>query len=181
MLHIPLTDEAELLQLAPDHAEELFALVAANRAYLRAWLPWVDDMRTADNSRDFIARMAREYAEGGNPTAVIRYRDRLAGVIGIHTINWNDRKTSIGYWLGEAFQGQGLMTRACRAMVEHALVTERLNRVEIHAATGNTRSRAIPERLGFTHEGCLRQAQWLYDHFVDLELYAMLREEWETK
>jgi ribosomal-protein-serine acetyltransferase len=139
----------------------------------------VDDIRTVDSSRDFITRMDQEFADNGNPTAVIRHGGRLAGVIGIHHITWNDRKTSIGYWLGAEYQGKGLMTRACAAMIDVALVQERLNRVEITAATGNARSRAIPERLGFTHEGRLRQAQWLYDHFVDLELYAMLRDAWE--
>ncbi|OPZ83192.1 MAG: putative ribosomal N-acetyltransferase YdaF [bacterium ADurb.Bin429] len=178
MLRYTLTDDADLIELGDEHAEELFALVARNRAHLRAWLPWVDDTRTVETIDAFIARMRREQADTGNPTMVLRLRGQLAGVIGIHPINWNDRKTSLGYWLSAEYQGRGLMTRACRTMVNYALVEERLNRVEITAATGNGRSRAIPERLGFTHEGCLRQAQWLYDHFVDLELYAMLREEW---
>jgi ribosomal-protein-serine acetyltransferase len=179
MFPYALTDDAALHLLQPHHAEELFALVVQNRAGLRAWMPWVDDIRTVESIQEFIARMQAEQADTGNPTAVIMVRERLAGVIGIHPIHWNDRKTSLGYWLGAEFQGQGLMTRACRAMVHYALVEEGLNRVEITAATGNARSRSIPERLGFTHEGCMRQAQWLYDHFVDLELYAMLREEWE--
>jgi len=41
------------------------------------------------------------------------------------------------------------MTLVVRALVDHALRTWELNRVEVRAAPGNTRSRAIPERLGF--------------------------------
>jgi ribosomal-protein-serine acetyltransferase len=55
-----------------------------------------------------------------------------------------------------------------------------LNRVEIRAAEFNTRSRAIPERLGFTQEGIIRQAEWLYDYYVDHVVYGMLSEEWKT-
>src|SRR3712207_8983550 len=42
-----------------------------------------------------------------------------------------------------------------------------LNRVSIACATENKKSCAIPERLGFRREGVQRQAEWLYDHFVD--------------
>jgi len=40
------------------------------------------------------------------------------------------------------------------------------------------RSRAIPERLDFRQEGVLQQAEWLYDHFVDLVVYSVLAREW---
>jgi len=40
------------------------------------------------------------------------------------------------------------------------------------------KSRAIPERLGFKHERTIKQAQWLYDHFVDYAVYEMSAGEW---
>jgi len=43
----------------------------------------------------------------------------------------------------------------------------------------NTRSRAIAERLGFRLEGVHRDAEWLYDHFVDLACYAMVARDWK--
>ena len=49
----------------------------------------------------------------------------------------------------------------------------------VHVATENEKSRALPERFGFTEEGILRQAEWLYDHYVDHIVYRLLREEWE--
>ena len=70
------------------------------------------------------------------------------------------------------------MTRACAAMVSYAFREWPLNRVQIRCATGNVRSCAIPQRLGFTREGVIRQSEWLYDHFVDLVLYSMLASEW---
>ena len=55
----------------------------------------------------------------------------------------------IGYWLGEQFQGKGIMTAACRVLVNYAFNEFKLHRVEIKCATGNTKSCAIPERLLF--------------------------------
>jgi ribosomal-protein-serine acetyltransferase len=97
-----------------------------------------------------------------------------------HPIDWAERKVEIGYWLGESFQGKGLMTKACKTLITYAFAELGLNKVEIHCATENIRSCAIPKRLGFTQEGILRDAEWLYDHFVNLVVYGMLAREWQS-
>jgi ribosomal-protein-serine acetyltransferase len=48
-------------------------------------------------------------------------------------------------------------------------------------ATENEKSCAVPERLGFRREGIERQAEWLYDHFVDHAVYSALASEWPTR
>jgi len=73
------------------------------------------------------------------------------------------------------------MTASCRACISHAFTELKLNRVEIRCAVENRKSRAIPERLGFRFEGTLREAQWLYDHFVEHALYGMLAREWHLQ
>jgi ribosomal-protein-serine acetyltransferase len=66
-------------------------------------------------------------------------------------------------------------------LVNHAFASFNLHRLTITCATGNLRSRAIPPRLGFVHEGRQRDAEWLYDHFVDHEMYVQLQPEWEAQ
>lgn len=100
-------------------------------------------------------------------------------MIGVHYIDRANRKASIGYWLGEQFQGLGLMTKACKACIDYLFDEQHLHRVEIRCAVENKRSRAIPERLGFTNEGTIRESEWLYDHFVDHVVYGMLSREWK--
>jgi len=159
-------------------AAEVLAAVEANREHLREWLPWVDHHRTADDTLLFLEEVDRQWGENGAMTCGLRWRGRLVGVIGYHRIDWTNRNTKIGYWLGKDAGGRGMMTRAVSAMVDHAFGELGLHRVEIRAATGNLRSRAIPERLGFWHEGRSRDAEWLYDHWVDLEVYAMTEPVW---
>ena len=53
-----------------------------------------------------------------------------------------------------------------------------MNKVRISVAEENARSRAIPERLGFKIEGIAREAEWLYDHYVNHVLYAAIKSEW---
>jgi len=70
------------------------------------------------------------------------------------------------------------MTEAVRALVEYAFDAWKLNRVEIRAAVGNAKSRAIPERLGFMEEGLLREAERIGVRYEDLVVYAMLAKDW---
>ncbi|MCL6452176.1 MAG: GNAT family N-acetyltransferase [Alicyclobacillus sp.] len=175
------SDEVQLKLLDLGDAEKLFSLTDASRHYLREWLPWVDATKTVDDSKAFIQFTLQQFASNNGFQAGILYNGQMAGVVGFHEINWANRSTSIGYWLGEGFQGRGIMTGACRAMVDIAFRVYGLNRVEIRAAVENRKSRAIPERLGFQQEGVCRQSEWIYDHFVDHVVYGMLAEDWIDK
>jgi ribosomal-protein-serine acetyltransferase len=87
----------------------------------------------------------------------------------------------IGYWLAESAEGRGLMSAAVAALLRHGFRDLKLNRIEIRAGVRNRRSRAIPERLGFRHEGTLRQAERLPERLVDHAVYAMLAGEWQGR
>lgn len=178
MFTYQLSEDAELRLLEAHHAQELFDLTDRNRNYLRQWLPWLDSAMTAHDTRNFIKDALQQFAANEGFQAGIWHKGELAGVIGYHKIDWFNRQVEIGYWLGAEFQGKGLMTEACRALIDHAFRDLKLNRVTIRCASGNTRSCAIPERLGFTREGTIAQGEWLYDHYVDLVVYGMLAGEW---
>jgi ribosomal-protein-serine acetyltransferase len=84
------------------------------------------------------------------------------------------RNAIIGYWLAEEYEGRGLITRAVRALIDHAFGEWQLHRVEIRAAAENVRSRAVPERLGFTQEGVLREAELVGGEYQDLVVYGLV-------
>ncbi len=171
-------NDLELRVLQDADVGPLFVLMDRNRLYLREWLGWVDGTVDLADMAAFVERGQQQFAAENGFQAGVWYRGVLAGVIGYHYLDWQHHQTEIGYWLGAEFQGQGVMTRACRVLVDYAICVLRMNRVQIRAAPGNGRSRAIPERLGFVQEGVQLQAEWLYDHFVDLVLYRMLAAEW---
>ena len=62
----------------------------------------------------------------------------------------------LGYWNVRGFEGQGLITKACRRLIEYGFIERDLHRIEIQAAADNHRSRAVAERLGFTFEASMR-------------------------
>ncbi|PZD96184.1 RimJ/RimL family protein N-acetyltransferase [Paenibacillus sambharensis] len=178
MLSCKINDLLELRLLENRHAEEMFLLVDSNRGRLREWLPWLDNTVSVEQCREFIRMSLKAFAENNGLYLGIFHQGRLAGCVSLNNIDWSNRKTTIGYWLSEDFEGRGTMTAACRTLIDYIFHELLLNRVEIRAAVQNTKSRAIPERLGFVQEGIVRQAEWLYDHYVDHVVYGMLKEEW---
>ena len=80
--------------------------------------------------------------------------------------------------LAERWQGHGIITRACQALIHHAFEEMGMEKVEISAAQENDASRAVCERLGMVQEGVIRRAERLADRVVDHVNYGLLREDW---
>lgn len=178
---IIVSEPIQLEPMAEGQASVLFQLVDRSRKHLRTWLPWVDAMQSAEQFEQFI-RAAKAREEGGSEASwLIFYKGELAGRIGIHYINQQNKYGSVGYWLGQEFEGKGIATKACEKVIGYGFNDLQLNRIELKCGTGNEKSAAIPHRLGFTKEGVLREAELVNDHFIDLSLFSMLRSEWTEK
>lgn len=176
---LSLRGDSYLRLLDESDAGELHALIERNRDHLARWLPWAEGQTAAD-TLGFIRRARGQLDRNDGFQAAVVRSGAIAGVIGYHGVDWSSRSTSVGYWLGERSQGAGTMTEAVRALTDHALLTWKLNRVEIRAASKNLRSRAIPGRLGFREEGTLRQAERVGDLYLDIVVYSMLAAEWDV-
>ncbi len=181
MITLRIDDDLYLRQLSEADAKPLFAVIDANRQYLRQWLPWLDTSRSPDDTLAFIRMALDQFANNDGFAAGIWYRDAVVGTIGFHKVDWLNRSVEIGYWLAADCQGKGIVTRACVAFIDHALFEWHLHRVQIRCAVGNSKSCRIPERLGFVREGMQRHAEFLYDHYADLIVYGMLESEWKEK
>ncbi len=179
MFERQIQDGVFLRLLEERHAPAAFAAVERDRDYLGRWLPWVAQTTEVDYTANFIKLSLEQFAHNEGLAAGIWCGDELIGTIGTHKIDWLNRRVEIGYWLASRFQGRGTITAACRALIDHAFLEWKLNRVEIHCADGNLKSCAIPERLGFQFEGVLRKAQLVNGAYLDTRVYAMLCQDWK--
>lgn len=180
-LTLPITAGLELRTWTLEDAQVLFDLTEKNRAYLRQWLPWLDDTKTVEDSRAFIEKAIEGFEKNGQAQCAIWQQGKIVGAIGLHEINEASNKTTIGYWLDEAATGHNIMTQAVSALLDYGFNTLHLHRIEIRAAVKNTRSRAIPQRLGFKEEGILAEAERLYDRYEDVVVYGMLASNWKNR
>lgn len=176
-LELKVTDDLLLRTFKLEDADRLFYLVDSSRAQLREWLPWVDSTKSVDDSRKFIEAVIEDFKTEKSIELGIFYKEELVGVVATHAINKSNRHTSLGYWLATEYSGRGIMTEAVKALLNYLFTEKNMHRIVIKAATGNNKSKAIPERLGFKAEGIERDDEWLYDHFVDLQVFSILENE----
>lgn len=173
-------DDTILLELIDyHHAEPLYLLVKENRQHLREWLPWVDHMRTVEDFRKYINHSKQRFANEQEMGYIITANHVMIGRIGLHNIDLHNQSASIGYWLSQPWTGKGIITRCCKALIRNSFFKHGLNRIEIRCGTGNFKSQAVPERLGFKKEGIIRQGEFVNNQFIDLLVYSLLKEEWK--
>jgi ribosomal-protein-serine acetyltransferase len=169
----------ELTLPEPAMAAELAALVRANLERLQPWMPWATDDYTQDHAADFIRRTLNEFAEDGRFSAAIMANKRLAGIIGFNRLDTTNLSACIGYWIAAEHEGRGFVSRCTAVLMDYLFDVRDLNRIQINCNVENSRSRAVPERLGFTLEGVHREVELNNGIFGDWAIYAMLRREWE--
>ena len=174
MFYCQINDRHKLRLLHISDAKELYELININRTYLRQWMPWLDSTNNAADIENFIRSTLNQFANNEGFAAAICEKDRIIGIVGLNRIDADNRSGYIGYWLAAPFQGKGIMTSSCQMLIDYAFETLKLNRLVITCAAENQRSRAVSLRLGFTHEGVARGHEWLYDHFVDHDIYSLL-------
>lgn len=167
--------------LLPHFAETLYTLVDRNRDYLREWLPWLDDTREEKDVRAFIKSAVTHMGDGRGLACLIVFQDNIVGVISCNSIESSTRTGYIGYWLDKDHTGKGIMTRCVEKLIEIGFDELGLRKVEIRCAVGNTKSRAIPERLGLKEEGVIRNAENLYGRYVDHVVYGVIKDEWRNR
>ncbi len=164
--------------LQPDDADLLIEVVDQNRTHLRQWLPWLDRNTTRVHSRAFIESIHHQLDAGKGFACGVFWDNSLAGLCGFHEINARDQSVIIGYWLAEAHQGNGIISRCTAFFIDYAFEELGLKRVDIPVAEENVRSRAVCERLGLSNRGTIENAEWLYDKWVNHIRYSVSAEEW---
>lgn len=163
-------------------AEEFYHLTITSKTYLKEWLGWLDNIQTVkDTAENIQSRLNELHENDGRPrTFAIIYQEKIVGTIGYSKMDRKNKVGTVGYWLGEKYQGKGIMTKAFQALIHYGFQDLSLNRIEVRAATENVKSRSLPEHFSFQEEGIIREAEWLYNHYVDHVVYGLLVNEWEA-
>ncbi|WP_028582670.1 GNAT family N-acetyltransferase [Desulfogranum japonicum] len=172
-----LNNEIQLSLSIPQYAEELFILTDNNRLYLKQWLPWLDTIVNPSDTLVFIETQLLRFQKGEALHVTIFYQNKIAGVLGYNLIDQVNGIGYAGYWLGQEYNGNGIMTESLKDLIHLGFTYYSLNRIDIRCAVDNHKSRAIPERLGFQQEGIIRKAENVYGKHLDHVVYGLLKEE----
>ena len=171
------TDRLRLRPFAETDADALFALHSDARV-LRYWdaPPWSEPAR----AERFLAACRQMADDGtGARVAIDRLSDgAFIGWCGLTRWNPDYRSAALGYCYGEAAWGHGYATEAAGALLQWAFDTLDLNRVQAETDTRNLASARVLEKLGFVHEGTLREDCVVNGEVSDSWVFGLLRREW---
>ncbi len=174
-------DEVSLRLLEPRHAGELYELICRNREHLRPWFRWPLSVQTEEDVCAKIVEHLHHLAADGRRMTLIEAHGRGVGLLFLATMDVENKRMELGYWLDEREQGKGLMTRACRAMVRYGFAELGMNRIDITADVDNPASHRVAERLGFTREATMAQWTCFPDgRCRDMANFRLLRRDWEA-
>jgi ribosomal-protein-serine acetyltransferase len=177
---LAISPDVTLRLTTPDDIPAFFEFVERNRASLERWLGWAERARDINGAREFVERYYKRWEHRAALLANIWCEGQVAGIAVYRTIDALNNRVEIGYALDEAFRGRGLATAVTRGLTDYAFDVLGMHRAVINCASGNLPSRAIPERLGYRHEGTSREATFVRGTYVDLEHYAILSYEWQA-
>lgn len=126
---------------------------------------------------DFLCSAAKE----NELRLGIRLRDGGAfiGGMGLHPYP-EHKRAELGYWLGVPYWGQGYATEAGRAVVKYGFEKCELNRIFAGHFKHNPASGRVLSKIGMKYEGYMRQNILKWGEFVDVEVYSILKQEFDS-
>lgn len=130
--------------------------------------------------RTYIRSMQRKYRLADPASWCIERREdgRVIGTIGYMWYQQEHAAAEVGYSLARDCWNQGLMTEALTRVLAYSFETMSMHRVEAQHEVENPASGAVMTKCGMTYEGRLRGRLFNKGRYVDVQLYAMLREDW---
>ena len=160
----------------PQDAPALHAAVQESLETVGRWLPWCHAGYDLDEARDWIAHCREGWVAGEHFAFCVFSRDdgSLLGSVGLNQRNHMHRSASLGYWVRQSRQRQGVAWRAARRAAQFGFERLGLVRVEIVALPDNLASRRTAERAGARFEAVARQRLWVRDEARDAAVYALV-------
>ncbi|MEU2671640.1 GNAT family protein [Streptomyces sp. NPDC007164] len=178
MFTLPLGDTAQLRPLEPWHAQEFLAHIDRARPHVDPWIPWATFSTDRASATAVLQRYADKQAGDAARIYGIWLDGTLVGGVMFTRFDSTSGVCEVGCWLEAAGEGRGLVTRACRALLDWAFTERGMSRAEWWVWSGNTRSVEVARRLGMTRDGVLRKHTEYQGERRDIEVWSVLAEEW---
>ena len=107
-------------------------------------------------------------------SATRREDEQLVGCLWTKRTDWGGRVTEVSYAIAPEARGFGMAAEAVDAVAVALILEHGFQRLELRVAPGNTASRRVAEKAGFTYEGLLRNAGYVHSGRVDLEVWTLV-------
>ena len=172
--------ETHRLLLRPfrkEDAEDMYRNWASDPEVTR-YLTWPAHS-SVEATRGLMDYWIPQYENGGffNWAIVLKETGAVIGSIAVVRLEEPIGEAEIGYCLGRAFWGQGLMPEALRTVMDYLFDTVGVNRVMAGHDIRNPNSGKVMQKAGMQKEGIHRQAGRNNQGLFDLVFYAKLKQD----
>src|SRR5690242_13985879 len=167
-LRLPVAEDAPaLLELASDPD-------------VTRWFSW-GPYTSIEQPLAYIARLEDQRARGEQLDMLIVHRSEgVSGITGLNEFSSRDLRCMVGTWFGRRFWGTGA-NKESKALIAHlAFEVLGMHRLGSYSNPENVRSTKALLGVGFQHEGVLRGWHHHGDRWLDVNVFGMLRADWEV-
>lgn len=171
---IPVTDQLTLRAVDERYVSELHQLVEKNKHWLQHALSWPAAVSSEDETRRHVQGNVMLHQRGYAKMFLLFVGDEMVGVLSFNQIEPLNKTGYIGYWIDEHHQGQGLLSQALQAFIQHYARSGEVRRFVIKCRVANHKSNQVALRNGFSLEGCLKQAEYLNGSYDDQNIYGRI-------
>lgn len=171
------TNRFHLRQIQPSDAEAFLQIKSdaeVTSSYGR------EPHRSLQDTQAWLQRLQDTYAQREGILWAITHktRDLPIGSCNFWPLDPESRCAEIGYELNRTVWGQGIMSEVLPTVISYGFKQLGLNRIEATPLAKNARSSKVLLKLGFTHEGTLRQRVLFRAVYEDLMYFSLLMTEW---
>ncbi len=172
------TDRLILRKMTLDDAQDIFEY--AKDEEISKWVTWPAH-KSIDDTIQFINFVLDGYKKNKHIGFVAERKEdkKVIGTIGFATFFVDHDKAEIGYTFGAKYWGKGYATEAAKKIIEFGFNELDLNRIQAHVFIPNEASKKVLKKIGMKFEGILKQAFKKNGKYLDLELCAILKEDFE--
>lgn len=151
--------------------QELFLLTNKNHDYLKQTLPWLDTIKTANDTKAYLLSAVFSDEEKTTLHYFIMDNNKIIGVINLREITQHSEL--VGYWIDKNYQGKNITTTALKLMIEIVKKNQLTNKLKLRAGTTNIGSNKVAIKCGFILKETLLNSANLYGNMIDLNIYEL--------
>ncbi|MCW3122341.1 MAG: family N-acetyltransferase [Flavipsychrobacter sp.] len=167
------TSRLDLIEITPAHRVDLFRIFTDERVTKYYDVLPLNEESDAQKIMDILAQRYQNKT-GIRWGIALKGHKEIIGNLGFNTFTPGHRST-IGYSIEPEYWNKGLITEAIQEIVRYGFNELGVNRIEAEVMPGNTASEKVLDKLGFLHEGLLRQWMYWNGKYNDINMYALLK------
>ncbi|MBO1552099.1 GNAT family N-acetyltransferase [Yersinia pseudotuberculosis] len=164
----------QLVSPSRKFATALFEIINHNRDDFSKYMAWPRYVNKVSDTQSFLDVSYLAHQKDESKTYVILYKNAPVGLLSFNSIDKPNKTAYIGYWLDMRVQGNGIITRSIKKLVEQYYYQNTIKRFVIKCSTANKKSNDVARRCGFQIEGVFKEAEFLNGVFYDQNIYAWI-------